>query len=276
MTERDRLEVNARFCLPSAKAPTTPHGATVPTMSAELLTRWTIRVALALYVLAVSGQLLALARYPSWAASERWWSGTRLLWTAACAIFLLHLASAMHFYHGWSNQAAVEDTARQTAALFGWRFGEGIYFSYAFAVIWIVDVVWSWAAPGVYRQRGPWLTGSLHAYLFFIAFNGAVVFESGPTRPAGLLATGLLACLLIGGSILRRTRPTGALPTGTRLTDPRPAVPPFTEPQSANASAPGTGLPTSNGPTSNGPNAGAKDLLPAAPTPATGRRSDCR
>jgi hypothetical protein len=192
-------------------------------MPAELLTRWTIRMALALYVLAVSGQLWVLARYGSQAeeqegrspgeqdlaAERRGWAWIRLLWTAACVIFLLHLASAMHFYHGWSNQAAVEDTARQTEALFGWRFGEGIYFSYAFAVIWILDVLWSWAAPGAYRKRGNWLNGVVHAYLFFIAFNGAVVFESGPTRPAGLLATGLLACLLIGGIVARRMRSAG-------------------------------------------------------------------
>jgi hypothetical protein len=36
----------------------------------------------------------------------------------------------------------------------------------------------------------------VHAYLFFIAFNGAIVFESGPTRWVGIPATLGLAVLL--------------------------------------------------------------------------------
>jgi hypothetical protein len=36
---------------------------------------------------------------------------------------------------------------------------------------------------------------ALHAWLFFIAFNGAVIFEAGPTRPAGILVTLLFAVL---------------------------------------------------------------------------------
>ena len=138
----------------------------------------------------------------------------------------MHLASAMHFYHGWSNQAAVEDTARQTEALFGWRFGEGIYFSYAFAAIWVVDVAWSWIGPTSYRGRGPWLTGMIHAYLFFIAFNGAVIFESGPTRPVGLLATGLLACCLLRGLIVRKPLLARKSPSDVSL----PATTPPTNP----------------------------------------------
>ena len=35
---------------------------------------------------------------------------------------------------------------------------------------------------------------ALHVFLFFIAFNGAIVFESGPTRHAGIAA-----CVLLGG-----------------------------------------------------------------------------
>jgi hypothetical protein len=157
-------------------------------MLGSLLTDWTIRAALALFV----------AYFAGWLAvrSSRWPEIARWIWTAACGLFVAHVACAFHFTHGWSHWAAWEDTARQTKDLMGVEFGQGIYFSYLFLVLWIADVIWMWLAP---LQRGtPWTRALVHCFLCFIAFNGAIVFEDGPTRYAGIVA-----CLLLAGLAVR-------------------------------------------------------------------------
>jgi hypothetical protein len=154
-------------------------------MLGELLTTWTIRLALALYVAWLA--VLLAAPGPRWQAVSRW------LWTAACGLFVVHVICAFHFHHGWSHAAAWQDTADQTKALMGVAFGDGIYFSYLFLVLWVLDVTWMWLAPP--GKQTPWPRILVHLYLFFIAFNGAIVFEHGPTRWFGLAACLALAAL---------------------------------------------------------------------------------
>lgn len=168
-------------------------------MPGVLLTSWTIRLALACYVAYLAGWLLVSNR-GNWGAS--WRAIARWLWTLGCLLFVAHVVCAFQFYHGWSHADAFEKTASETEQLLGVRFGEGIYFSYLFLILWVIDVVamWKWRSPTVQSPRPMvaamhWL---LHAYLFFIAFNGAIVFESGPTRWAGIAA-----CLVLGGLAVR-------------------------------------------------------------------------
>jgi hypothetical protein len=99
-----------------------------------LLTKWTIRLALACYVLYLAGS--SAARDPRWPRVGRW------VWTIGCGLFLVHVACAFHFYHHWSHAAAWRRAAEQTELLIGVAFGNGIYFSYVFLVLWILDVVW--------------------------------------------------------------------------------------------------------------------------------------
>ena len=156
-------------------------------MPGQLLTQWTIRLALALYVAWLAGWLCA--RGPRWAVASRW------VWTAGCALFLVHVACAFHFYHGWSHAAAWEDTARQTQELLGVALGDGIYFSYVFLVLWVADVVWTWSVADPLKT--PWPRVLVHLFLFFIALNGAIVFEAGPTRPVGVVACLALSVLAV-------------------------------------------------------------------------------
>lgn len=164
-------------------------------MPGELLTQWTIRLALALYVAWLAGWLLALG--PRWPAMARW------IWTAACGLFLVHVACAFQFYHDWSHASAWRDTAEQTQALMGMAFGDGIYFSYVFLVLWILDVGWMWLTPAPLKtqclRKTPWPRVLVHCFLLFIAFNGAIVFEGGPTRWFGLAA-----CIGLAGLAGRR------------------------------------------------------------------------
>jgi hypothetical protein len=98
----------------------------------------------------------------------------------------------------------------------GAPYGNGIYFSYLFLVLWVADAVWLWTAgrpnPGSQAAAAacsatsvpapqslwrltPWWRVLVHVFLLFIAFNGAIVFEGGPTRWAGLAACAILAAL---------------------------------------------------------------------------------
>jgi hypothetical protein len=76
--------------------------------SGDFLTRWTVRLALALYVLDLTLRARAEGR-------RFLQSIARLAWTAGCLAFLLHLVCAFQFYHYWSHAAAHEATAQQSA-----------------------------------------------------------------------------------------------------------------------------------------------------------------
>ena len=149
----------------------------------EWLTRWTVRLALCLYVATVALRLAAPDRR----------RGARALWTLGCALFLAHVACAFRFYHGWSHAHAYRETARQTRELFGLDWGGGLYFNYLFALAWAADVAyWWWGGLDRYDRRARWVAAALHLFLAFMAFNGAVVFATGATRWVGAgLAVGL-------------------------------------------------------------------------------------
>jgi hypothetical protein len=150
-------------------------------MLGVLLTSWTIRLALMGYAAVLAWRM---SDWPTSAASRRW----RLLWTLSCLCFVLHVISAFHFHHHWSHAHAIADTAEQTQKLMGWAFGEGLYFSYLFLIVWVADVLWWWGNETSYVNRPRWLGGAIQLYLLFIAFNGAVVFKSGAIRYAGIAA----------------------------------------------------------------------------------------
>jgi hypothetical protein len=158
-------------------------------MIGQLLTRWTIRLALGFYVAFLAGWLVA--RSPRWPHVARW------LWTAGCACFVMHVMAAFQFHHHWSNASAVAQTAKETKELMGVAFGEGLYFSYLFLAVWVLDVAAWWLLGEAYLHRPRWLAGFVHGYLGFIALNGAIVFEAGITRWAGLVACPALVTLLV-------------------------------------------------------------------------------
>jgi len=112
----------------------------------------------------------------------------RALFTAGGLALLAHSALAFHLRYGWSHEAALQDTARQTEALTGLAFGGGLLVNYAFLALWIVESAWWWRAPATYRRRAPALDVSVRAFFLFMFVNGAVVFAHGPVRVLGALA----------------------------------------------------------------------------------------
>lgn len=153
------------------------------------ITSWTIRLALLCYALAIWLELRAKHRANHSALA-------RLVWTIGLVFYLSHVASAFHFYHGWSHCHAYEHTAQETAEIYGIRWGAGIYFNHLLTALWIADAGWWWLRPNSYANRAKWITIALHGYFVFMIFNATVVAEAGVIRWAGLagfLVLGLAA-----------------------------------------------------------------------------------
>jgi hypothetical protein len=161
----------------------------------ELLTRWTVRLAVVLYAAGLGLRIAARGQRP-------WLAAARLAWTGGLAAYLVHVACAFQFYHGWSHRAAYEATARRTAEVVGLAWGGGLYANYVFTLVWAVDVAWWWAAPVNYRQRWRAAEWAVQAFLAFIIVNSTFVFGVGTIRWIGLTADALLAGLL--GAALTR------------------------------------------------------------------------
>ena len=151
----------------------------------QAITRNTIRLSLAWYALALF-LMMRLSR-SDWATVTLRGRLARWCWTWGLFAFLVHLAAAFHYFHQWSHAHAFEHT-RQVS---GW--GEGIYLSYLFTLLWAADTVWWWLLPSAYAVRSEWLHRALHAFMLFIAFNSTVVFETGPIRWAAAAGTAALA-----------------------------------------------------------------------------------
>jgi hypothetical protein len=155
-----------------------------PNLADELI-RNTIRLALLLYVVALTATLRG--------KPMRW------LWTLALFVYLLHVAAAFHFAHGWSHAAAVEHT-RQISGV-----GEGIFVNHLFTLLWTADVFWWWLWPDKYAGRSVWFDRGLHSFMLFVIFNATVVFETGATRWVGLALLGWLLAVAVYGRLTRQS-----------------------------------------------------------------------
>ena len=163
-------------------------------MLGSFLTTWTIRLALACLAVYFAARLLGYGARPyQTPRGERMFTTLRWIWTIGCVLFLAHVACAFQFTHHWSHSHAWEHTAAETERLMGFAYGDGIYFSYLFLVLWVVDVIALW----VCCFRPSWLILPVYLFIFFIALNGAIVFEDGPTRPVGLVVVAALAPLAV-------------------------------------------------------------------------------
>lgn len=153
----------------------------------ELATRWTVRVALLLYLYVVLDFLAGGGRRSPPGVD-------RLAWTVGCGFFVAHVLCALAFFYEWSHAVAYRETARQTLARVGWNSGAGLYFNYVFALAWLADATWWWVRPQRYATRPPWIGWGLHGFMLFMALNGTVVFGAPAVRGwgiAGVVCVGL-------------------------------------------------------------------------------------
>jgi len=152
-------------------------------------TRHTVRLALVYYALGATLMLLLLPA--DWLAFSGRVRPARWCWTFAWATYLVHLAMAFHYYHGWSHADAVAHTQEVSG------FGPGIWFSHLFTLVWTVDVALWWLWPAGYARRSLWWDRLLHGYMAFIIFNATVVYEQGAIRWAGMLLFAELGAVLL-------------------------------------------------------------------------------
>ena len=73
-------------------------------------------------------------------ASRR--AGRGPVWCAGLVACVAHILIAMAYRHGWSHEAAVLETARQTAAVYGLAWGGGVYVNYLFVGVWLAEIAW--------------------------------------------------------------------------------------------------------------------------------------
>jgi hypothetical protein len=162
------------------------------------LVPWTARLAVAVYLVRLLADLA-----PPPVASDTRISRERIvlvIWTLGCGVYLLHVAAAFQFVHGWSHAAAAAHTARQTDAVTGWYWTGGLWINYAFTLWWPLDVAWSWRR-GLARLPFGYIV-AMHGSVGVLIFNATVVF--GPSWWRWVM--GLVATLLIGVACLRRER----------------------------------------------------------------------
>jgi hypothetical protein len=154
----------------------TPFASESPTLGDDL-TRHTVRLSLLYYGIAAT--LMLLCHSTEWYHCSGQVRSARCAWTLACLAYLVHLAMAFHFYHGWSHADAVRHTQEVSG------FGPGIYLSHVFTICWSADVLTWWWRPAYYSRRGGWIRWCLHTFMLFIIFNATIVYESGFIRYAG-------------------------------------------------------------------------------------------
>ena len=121
-----------------------------------------------------------------------YWRAARVGWTSAAVLCVVHSAIAFAVYHGWSQRAAYDHTAAQTARVTGLAWGGGLYANYVFLALWMADAAWWWASPRSYAVRPRALTLSMSGLALFMFFNATVVFGGGVDRVLGVVATAVV------------------------------------------------------------------------------------
>jgi hypothetical protein len=107
------------------------------------------------------------------------------LWVLGALICIVHMAIALDVRHGWSHRSAVEETARQTAAVYGIEWGGGVYVNYLFVIVWLAESWWWRRDPEGYACQPTALTWTLRAFYLIVIVNAAIVFASPARRIAG-------------------------------------------------------------------------------------------
>ncbi len=157
----------------------------------EVLTRWSVRLAVVCYLsrVLIDGRSLLRRRTPapSSHAAARW------LWTFGFGLYALHVMCAFTYFHDWSHASAYRHTAEQTARITGLDWGVGLYVNYAFSLLWMTDAV-AWWVLGLsfpYRKRSYLCV--LHIFFAFMVFNATVVFGPPIWR---------ILCVLVAAAVL--------------------------------------------------------------------------
>ena len=111
------------------------------------------------------------------------------VWTLGALSAMAHMLIALAIRYGWSQDAAVRETARQTAMVYGVAWGGGVYVNYLFVTTWLAEAWWWRISPARYISRPRAVTLGLRIFYLLIIVNAAVVFASPSGRVLGVLLT---------------------------------------------------------------------------------------
>ena len=116
--------------------------------------------------------------------SARWpW----LISAFGAVLLAMHIGLAMSLVHNWSHASTVAATAAQTEAIYGLKWGGGVFVNYLFLGVWIAELVAWRRTPAKYSGRSGAITWTVRAFFFVVIANGAIVFAAGWRRALGTL-----------------------------------------------------------------------------------------
>lgn len=127
---------------------------------------WTVRLAVALYGIAVWRRLSA-GTSNSADSTDRLQMWT---WAGSWILCVIHVLCAFHFEHRWSHTAAIRHTAEMTERVVGIHWGGGLYINYIF-LIW-----WGWSVLQAFRVGRSHPSMVLEFTAAFMMFNATAVF----------------------------------------------------------------------------------------------------
>jgi hypothetical protein len=148
----------------------------------------TIWIALTLFVAAQYGQRRG--------KTARWVVPINIAGLALC---VTHIVIAMATVHGWRQATAIEATARSTEAVYGVRWGGGLFVNYLFVAVWAIDAWWSHTRGDRAEVRR--VRFALRIFYAIVILNASVVFARWPMRLVGVC---LVVALLVAWRGVRR------------------------------------------------------------------------
>lgn len=125
---------------------------------------WTVRISVALYVVAVWRYLFGVRKTRS---SDFVY---RQSWAASWLMCVIHVICAYHFQHHWDQAVALEHTAMMTERVVGLHWSGGLYVNYVFLTVWGIDI---WRLMFGSNQVS---SVAMHVVAAFMMFNATAIF----------------------------------------------------------------------------------------------------
>jgi len=144
--------------------------------------------------------LMVQAGPGEWVPTTARFRVTRWTWVLAATMFVIHFLLAFHFAHRWRHENAIRHVEVTTG------FGPGLFVSYFFTIVWVVDAIWLCVGPTSYASRPRWLGWTIHTFMTFITFNATAVFAHGLMRWVSIGVFGVLVWYWLMG-MRKVTRP---------------------------------------------------------------------
>lgn len=135
------------------------------------------------------------------------WRRARWCFTASAIPLLIHAAISFDNFLNWSHEMGVVTMEMRTAEFLPVQTGAAIYLTYLFLIIWLLEVVVSWAAFDAWRCRPRWFDALVQFFLLGYGFI-LVVFLGGvgayQLTPVGWTSLAVAALAGITWGLARR------------------------------------------------------------------------